>query len=153
LGYAEKVVGHVVGGTTIHLTDDTEADLQALGAWLEQSGKKQLLMVKGGYNRKLLIYLAMRWYDDLLTTIAEVNAALPTADDIRAIKSSANAHFELRDDEGGEFVLWLVDMNGTQSGSYGEGVERHISTYQGLPAPEEARQAAITWLNTNAHWL
>jgi hypothetical protein len=53
--------------TSIHLTDETEADLQAIGAAFERKGWLQLLKGTTGYNRRLLIYMALRWYADQLT--------------------------------------------------------------------------------------
>lgn len=60
--YGDHVIGQTVAGTTIWLTDDTEADLQALGAEFERRNLKQLLKATSGYNRKMLIYMALRWY-------------------------------------------------------------------------------------------
>ena len=53
--------------TSIHLTDETEADLQALGAAFEQRKWLQLLKGTTGYNRRMLIYVALRWYNEHLT--------------------------------------------------------------------------------------
>lgn len=60
--YGQHVVGQNVAGTTIWLTDETDAYLQALGEEFERRQHKQLLKGTNGYNRKLLIYMALRWY-------------------------------------------------------------------------------------------
>lgn len=84
----------------------------------------------------------------------QASADLPTVDDVRAANPRADGYFIVRYDGGGEFVLWFIDYNGSQSGDYGRAVERHIHTYkEGAPEPATAAADARRWLADNAHWL
>lgn len=64
--YAKYVTQGRSNYTTIYLTDETDADLEAIGQWFERANLRQLLIGPKGYNRRLLIYMALRWYEAYL---------------------------------------------------------------------------------------